>query len=85
MCLVFPDQEIFGVRDGALVVLTYGGCFGDGGVEDVPHKLAEVESLLGGVFRRALFSLTCGLGDTCLLLGLLAHRTAVECKQLART
>jgi hypothetical protein len=34
-----------------LVVLPDGGGFGDGGVEDLPHKLAEVESLLGGVNR----------------------------------
>jgi hypothetical protein len=26
-----------GVRDGALVILPYGGGFGDGGVEDLPH------------------------------------------------
>jgi hypothetical protein len=39
-----------GVRDDALIVLPNGGCCGDGGVEDLPHKLAEVESLLGGVF-----------------------------------
>jgi hypothetical protein len=30
------DQGILGVRDGALVVLPYGGGFGDGGVEDLP-------------------------------------------------
>jgi hypothetical protein len=28
-----------GVRNGALVVLQDGGGFGDGGVEDLPHKL----------------------------------------------
>jgi hypothetical protein len=43
-----------GVRDGALVVLPDGGGFDDRGVEDLPHKLEEVESLLGGVSRRVL-------------------------------
>jgi hypothetical protein len=38
-----------GVRNGALVVLPDGGGVGDGGIEDLPHRLAEVESLLGGV------------------------------------
>jgi hypothetical protein len=53
-----------GVRDGALVVLPYGGGFGDGGVEDLPHKLAEVESFLGGVNRRVVLGSTSGLGHT---------------------
>jgi hypothetical protein len=51
---LLADQGILGVRDDALVVLPYGGGFGDGGVEDLPHKLAEVESLLGGVSRRVV-------------------------------
>jgi hypothetical protein len=29
-----------------LVVLPNGGGFGDGDVEDLPHKLAEVESIV---------------------------------------
>jgi hypothetical protein len=37
------------VSDGAFVVLPYGGCSGDGFVEDLPHEMAKVESLLGGV------------------------------------
>jgi hypothetical protein len=56
-----------GVRDGALNVLPYGGgCSGNGDIEDLPHKLVEVESLLGGVCRRVIFSLTGGLGSTSL-------------------
>jgi hypothetical protein len=31
-----------------LVVLPNEGGFGDGGVDYLPHNLAEVESLLGG-------------------------------------
>jgi hypothetical protein len=69
-----------------LVVLPYRGFFGDGGAEDHPHKLAdEVESLLGGVCRTIVFNLASGLGDACLLLGLVAHMTAAECKQVALT
>jgi hypothetical protein len=45
-----------------LVVLPYGGGFGDGGVEDLPHKLAVVESLLGGVSRRVVFRLHKAIG-----------------------
>jgi hypothetical protein len=37
-----------------LVFRRDGGGFGDGGVEDLPHKLAEVKSLLGGVGRRVV-------------------------------
>jgi hypothetical protein len=37
-----------------LVVLLDGGGVGDEGIEDLPHKLAEVESLLGGVNRRVI-------------------------------
>jgi hypothetical protein len=43
---LLADQGILGVCIGALVVLLYGGGFGDGGVEDLPHKLPKVESLL---------------------------------------
>jgi hypothetical protein len=46
-----------------LVVLLDGGCSGEGDIDDLPHKLAEVESLLGGVSRKAIFSLASGLGD----------------------
>jgi hypothetical protein len=42
-----------GVCDGALIVLPYGGCSSDGFVEDLPHKLATVESLLGGLVASA--------------------------------
>jgi hypothetical protein len=73
-----------GVRDGALVVLLHVGCSGHGGVVDSPHELAEVKSLLGGICRREVFSLTSGLGDTCLLLGLVAVMSATECKHEAR-
>jgi hypothetical protein len=59
-----------GVRNGALVVLPYGGGFGDGGVEVLPHKLSEVESLLGGINRRVVLGFTRGLGHTGLLFGL---------------
>ena len=31
------DQGIPLIRDGALVVLPYGGGFGDGGVENLPQ------------------------------------------------
>ena len=48
---LLADQGVLGVRDGALVVLPDGGGFGDGGVEDLPHKLPAVESLLGGISR----------------------------------
>jgi hypothetical protein len=59
-----------GMRDGALAVLPYGGGLGDGGVEDLPHKLAEVESLLGGASRRRILGFTSGLGHTSVLFGL---------------
>jgi hypothetical protein len=45
---LLADQGILGVRDGALIVLPYGGGSYDEGVEDLPHKSVEVESLLGG-------------------------------------
>jgi hypothetical protein len=72
-----------GVRDGALVVLRDGGDFGDGGVEDLPHKLAEVESLLGGVSRRVVLGFASGLGHTCLLFGLIADGPASEGEEIA--
>jgi hypothetical protein len=57
-------QGILGVRNGALVVLLDGGGSGDGGVEDLPHKLPEVESLLGGIIRKVVLGFTRGLGHT---------------------
>jgi hypothetical protein len=51
-------QGIFGVRDVALLVLRGGGGVGDGSVEDLPHKLAEVESLLDGVSRKVILSVS---------------------------
>jgi hypothetical protein len=54
---VLADQGVLGVCDCALAVLPYGGCSGDGFVEDLPHKLAEVESLLGGVCRKIVLRL----------------------------
>jgi hypothetical protein len=63
---LLANQGVLGVRDGALVVLLDGGGSGDGGVEDPPNKLADVDFLLGGV----LFSLASGLSDACMLLGL---------------
>jgi hypothetical protein len=82
---LLADQGILGLRDGALVAIPDGGCSGDGDVEDLPHKLSEVDSLLGGVCRKLMFSLTSGLGDTSMLLRLVADNTAAECKQIART
>jgi hypothetical protein len=52
-----------------LVVLPDGGGFGDGGVKDLPHKLPEVESLLGGINRREALGFTRGLGHTGQLFG----------------
>jgi hypothetical protein len=72
-----------GVSDGALVVLPYGGSFGDGGAEDLPHELAEVDSLLGGVRYIVVFSFASGLCDASLLLGLVTDRAAATCEQLA--
>jgi hypothetical protein len=54
-----------------------------GALKTPPRTLAKVESLRGGVCRRVVFSLTSGLGDTCLLLRLVADRSAVECKHVA--
>jgi hypothetical protein len=42
-----------------------------------------VYSLLGGVRRRVVLSLACGLRDACLLLGLVIHRPSPECEQVA--
>jgi hypothetical protein len=39
-----------------LVVLPNSGCSGDGLFDDLLHKLAEVESLLGGVYCIVVFS-----------------------------
>jgi hypothetical protein len=50
-----------------LVVLPNGGGFGDGGVEDFPQELSEVESLLGGVNNRAILGFTRGLSYTSML------------------
>jgi hypothetical protein len=68
-----------------LFVRPYGGGFGDGGVEDLPHKLAEVESLLGGVSRKVLLGFTRGLGHTSLLFGLADDGPASEGEEVART
>jgi hypothetical protein len=46
---LLADQGVMRVSDGALVVLPYGGCSADGFVEDLPHEMAKVEFLLGGV------------------------------------
>jgi hypothetical protein len=46
---LLADQGVLRASYGALVVLLHGGCSGDGFVEDLPHKLAKVESLLCGV------------------------------------
>jgi hypothetical protein len=73
------DQGIMGLRNGALVVLPDGVVFGDGGVEDLPHKLAEVESLLGGV--RVVLGFTSGLGHISLLFGLVANGPASRVKR----
>jgi hypothetical protein len=67
---LLADQGILGVRNGALVVLLDGGGLGDGGVEDLPHNLPEVESLLGGVGRRVVLGFTRGLGHTSMLFRL---------------
>jgi hypothetical protein len=61
-----------------LVALLDGGGFGDGGVEDLPHKLPEVESLLGGVSRRVVLGFTSGLGQTSLMFGLVVDGSASE-------
>jgi hypothetical protein len=68
-----------------LVVLPYGSGFGNGGVEDPPHKLAEVESLLGGVSRRIILGFTSELGHTSLLFRLVTDGPASEGEKLART
>jgi hypothetical protein len=67
---LLDDQGIIGVRDGALIVLLDNGGFGDGGVEDLPHKLAEVESLLGGVSCSVVLGFTSGMGHTSFFLDL---------------
>jgi hypothetical protein len=72
-----------GESDGTLVVLPYGGGSGDGGVENLPHVLPEVYSLLGGVHSRVVLSLVGGMRDACLLLGLVSDRPSAECEQVA--
>jgi hypothetical protein len=44
-CLLV-DQGVLRVSNCDLLVLLDGGCSVDGFVEDLPHKLAKVESLL---------------------------------------
>jgi hypothetical protein len=68
-----------------LVVLPDGGGFGDGGVEDLPHKLQEVESFLGGISRRVVLGFTRGLGHTSLLFRLVTDGPASEGDEIART
>jgi hypothetical protein len=68
-----------------LVALQDGGGFYDGGVEDLPHKLAEVESLLGGISRRVVFGFKRGLGHTSMLFGLVIDGPASEGEDIART
>jgi hypothetical protein len=82
---LLANQGILGVRDGALVVLLDSGGFGDGGVEDLPHKLAEVDSLIGGVSRTVILGFTSGLGHTSMLFGLLADGPASEGEEKVRT
>jgi hypothetical protein len=79
------DQGIPKVSDGALAVLPYGGCSAIGFVEDHPHELAKVESLLGGVCCIVVLGLAGGLSDASLLLRLVALKALAECKQVART
>jgi hypothetical protein len=68
-----------------LVVLPNDGGFGDGGVEDLPHKLPELESLLGGISRRIVLGFTRGLGHTCRLFGLVTDGPASVGKEIAQT
>jgi hypothetical protein len=49
-------QGVLGVCVCALVVLPNGGCSSDGFAEDLLHKVAEVEFLLGGVCRKAVLA-----------------------------
>jgi hypothetical protein len=74
MCLVFSLTKAFWEYAMALwlssrMVVVSVFVLPDG-VEDLPHKLAEVESLLGGVSRKAVLGFTSGLGHTCLFLDL---------------
>jgi hypothetical protein len=82
---LLADQGILGVRSGALVVLFDGGGFGNEGVEDLSHKLPEVESLLGGVSRRVVLGFTSGLGHTNMLFGLVTDGPASEGEDIALT
>jgi hypothetical protein len=63
-----------------LVVLPNGGF-----VEDLPHKMAKVEALLGGVCCKVVLGLLYGLSDARLLLRLVVDMTSAECKHTART
>jgi hypothetical protein len=68
-----------------LVVLPDGDGFGDEGVEDLPHTLAEVESFLGSVSRTVVLGFTSALGHASLLFGLAADGPASESEEIART
>jgi hypothetical protein len=85
MCLVFSlTKAISECAMALLVVLPDGGGFGDGDVEDLPHKLPEVESLLGGISRREVLGFTRGLGHTSMLFGLVTDGPASEGEEIAR-
>ena len=79
---LLANQGILGERNVALVVLLVGSDFGDGGVEDLPHELPEVESLLGGISRRVVLGFTRGLGHTHLLFGLVIDGPASEGEEI---
>jgi hypothetical protein len=81
---LLTDQGVLRVRNGALDVLLNGGCSGDGFVEDLPNKLAKVESLLGGVWCIVVLCLANGLGNACVLFVLVANMAAAEGKQAPR-
>jgi hypothetical protein len=51
------------VSDCALVIIRDDGCSVFGCVEDFPHRLAKVESLLGGVCCTIVLCLASGLGE----------------------
>jgi hypothetical protein len=61
-----------------VVVLVMGRC-------RPPHKLAEVEPLLGGVSCRVVLGFTSGLCHTSLLFGLVADGPASDSEEVART
>jgi hypothetical protein len=72
------------ISDCALVVLSDDGRSEDGFGEDLPHMLAEVETLLGGVCCKVVLCLARGMGVESMLLRLV-DMTSTECKQVART